>query len=99
LKFDASVKHIVSEKLWAKSNKYKFIGFLKKTIRYYLYHLVEQKCFISEHATFLEKKHVLERSSGKTIELEEVEEPYTDIQIEHEHEVITLDVQLEAQEI
>jgi hypothetical protein len=32
LKFDASVKHIVSEKLWAKSNKYKFIRFLKKLL-------------------------------------------------------------------
>jgi hypothetical protein len=49
------VKHNVSEKLEAKSDKYKFMGYPKQTAGYYFYHSIEQKVFISKHATFLEK--------------------------------------------
>jgi hypothetical protein len=49
------VKHNVSEKLEAKSDKYKFVGYPKQTAGYYFYHSVKQKVFVSKHATFLEK--------------------------------------------
>jgi hypothetical protein len=52
---DVYVKHNVSEKLEAKSDKYKFMGYPKQTAGYYFYHSIEQKVFISKHATFLEK--------------------------------------------
>jgi hypothetical protein len=35
--------------------------------------------FFSKHATILEKKFVLERSSERKIELEEVQEPQTNV--------------------
>jgi hypothetical protein len=35
------MKCIVSEKLKAKLDKYKFVGYPKEIIGYYLYHLVE----------------------------------------------------------
>jgi hypothetical protein len=40
---DAYVKHILFEKLGVKLDKYKFVGYPKETIGYYLYHPVEQK--------------------------------------------------------
>jgi hypothetical protein len=41
---DAYVKHILFERLGVKLDKYKFVGYPKETIGYYLYHPVEQKC-------------------------------------------------------
>jgi len=43
LKCNTYIKHIVSEKLGAKLDKHKFVGYLKEIIGYYLYHPVEQK--------------------------------------------------------
>lgn len=40
---DIYVKHIVSENIWAKSNKFNFIRYLKKTIGYYFYHPNKKK--------------------------------------------------------
>jgi hypothetical protein len=40
-------------KIWGdKSNKYKFIRYPKETIGYYLYHLVEEKGYVSKHLHF-----------------------------------------------
>jgi hypothetical protein len=39
---DVYVKHNVSEKLKAKSDKYKFMGYSKETVGYHSYNLVEQ---------------------------------------------------------
>jgi len=48
----AYVKYIVFEKLWAKPDNCKFVGYLKEFVGYYFYHPIEQKVFVS---TFLEK--------------------------------------------
>jgi hypothetical protein len=45
LRCDTYIKHDVSEKLGDKSDKYKFMGYPKENIRYYLYHHIKQKCF------------------------------------------------------
>jgi hypothetical protein len=45
LRCDAYIKHDVSEKLGDKSDKYKFVGYPKENIRYYLYRHIKQKCF------------------------------------------------------
>ena len=43
MRCDVYVKHIVSEKLGAKSHKYKFVWYLKTIIEYYLYYPIEKK--------------------------------------------------------
>jgi hypothetical protein len=60
--YDAYVKRILFEKLGSKSDKYKFVGYIKETIGYYFYHPIEQKLFFSKHVAFIEKKiiHVKE---------------------------------------
>jgi len=50
--YDVYMKHIVSEKLGAKLDKYKFMIYSKELIGYHFYYLVEQKMFVSKHATF-----------------------------------------------
>ena len=47
------MKHIVFKKLRAKSDKCKFIGYPKESIRYYFYHPIEQRVFVSKYTTFL----------------------------------------------
>ena len=69
----AYVKHIVSDKLEAKSDKCLFVGYPKETKGYYFYHASEQKAFVSRHSTFLEKEFLLTESSR--IELDEVQDP------------------------
>ena len=63
------MKHNVSKKLEAKSDKYKFVGYPKQTTKYYFYHPVKQKIFFSKHVIFLEKEFVLEISSGEQLNL------------------------------
>jgi len=46
------MKRIVSEKLGAKLDNYKFVEYPKESVGYYLYHLIEQKImFISKYTT------------------------------------------------
>ena len=63
----AYVKHIESEKLGARSERYLFMGYPKETRGYYFYNPLEQKVFVSKHATFLEKEFLLKESSGSEI--------------------------------
>ena len=68
------VKHASSDKLGARSDKCKFVGYPKEIIGYYFYNSTKQKVFVSKHATFLEKKFLLEGTRGSKIVLE-VQEP------------------------
>ena len=52
----------------------------KKTNRYYFYHPIDQKEFISRNATFL-KNEFIQRGSGRNIELTEVHDLQTDPKI------------------
>ena len=52
----AYVKYLKIDKLEAKSDKYNFIGYPKKTKGYYFYLADEQKVFVSLRAVFLGKK-------------------------------------------
>ena len=69
------MKHIESDKLEAKSHKCLFMAYPKETRGYYFYNLIEQKMFVSRHATFLEKEFLQKESSGSKIELDEVQDP------------------------
>ena len=66
------MKHIISKKLGAKLDNYKSKKYLKESIIYYFYHLIEQKVFVSKYVTFLKKEFVLEMSSERKKEVNEV---------------------------
>jgi hypothetical protein len=67
------------KKLRIKSNKYKFIGYPKGIIGYYLHHLVEKKCLSQYILPFLKKKLFLKGVVRGKIELDEVQEPQIEI--------------------
>ncbi|WRX11509.1 Reverse transcriptase [Theobroma cacao] len=91
------VKRTISDKLEARSDKCKFVGHPKETHGYYFYNPIEQKVFVSRHATFLEKEFLNERASGSKVVLEEVRDPQIDIPLELEPEIRTSDIQPQSQ--
>ncbi|WRX12996.1 Integrase [Theobroma cacao] len=94
----AYVKRTMSDKLEARSEKCKFVGYPKETHEYYFYNPIEQKVFVSRHATFLEKVLLNERASGSKVVLEEVRDLQIDIPLELEPEIVTSDIQPQSQE-
>ena len=50
----AYVKNNFGHKLSARTDKCRFVGYLKEGIRFLFYNATQQKIFISRHATFLE---------------------------------------------
>jgi hypothetical protein len=54
--------------------------------------------FVSKYTTFLEKEFVLERRCERKIEINELQEPQIDIQMEQKLEAITFDVHPKTQE-
>ncbi|WRX25832.1 Integrase [Theobroma cacao] len=68
----AYVKRTMFDKLEARSDKCKFMGYPKETHEYYFYNPIEQKVFVSRHATFLEKEFLNERASRSKVVLEKV---------------------------
>ena len=70
------------DKLGVRSVKYEFLGQPKEIARYYFYNPNKQNVFVSKHEHFLEKKFVLEKSNGSKIDLEKVQEPWTNILME-----------------
>ena len=56
-------KNIFGYKLSARSDKYRFVMYPKKTNGYYFYHSIDQKVFVSRHATFLKNKFIQEEGS------------------------------------
>ena len=45
------------------------VGYPKESIRYIFYYPTEHKVFVSKYTIFIEKESILERDSGKKIEL------------------------------
>ena len=75
----AYVKRNFGHKLDTRADKYLFVGYPKDSIGYLFYHPTEQKVFVSRHATFMEKEFILERGSGRNIEINEVQQKQIDI--------------------
>ena len=73
----AYVKRNFGHKLDARADKYLFIGYPRDSIGYLFYHPTEQKVFVSRHATFMEKEFILQKGSGRNIELGEVQQKDT----------------------
>ena len=70
----AYVKRNFGHKLDTRADKCLFVGFSRDSIGYQFYHLTNQKVFVSRHATFLEEEFILQKESGRSIELGEVQE-------------------------
>ena len=66
------VKHLKTDKLGPKSNKYLFIGYPKKIKRYYFPFADKQKVFVSNRDVFLEKEFLGEGTNISKIKLDEV---------------------------
>ena len=67
------MKNVDRYKLDVRSEKYRFIGYPKESIGYYFYNPTQQKVFVGRYAIFLEKEFVQEGGSGRSVELEKVQ--------------------------
>ena len=73
------MKRQISDKLAPKSEKYLFIGYPKETKGYYFYNASENKVFVARDGAFLEREFISKRTSGSTVQLEEIQDPQTSI--------------------
>ena len=89
---EAYVKRQISDKLAPKSDKCLFIGYPKKTKGYYFYNAFENKVFVARNGVFLEREFIFKRTSGSTVQLEEIQDLQTSI-------VPNMELQLDQQVI
>ena len=61
------------DKLAPKTEKCLFVGYPKETKGYYFYNPTENKVFVAQKATFLEKEFVFKKNSGSKVHLEEIQ--------------------------
>ncbi|WKA12852.1 hypothetical protein VitviT2T_030203 [Vitis vinifera] len=83
----AYVKKLQTDKLEARSDKCRFIGYPKETMGYYFYHPLDHKVFVARGGTFLEREFLAEGSHGKEIELDETQEETNETTAAQEHEM------------
>nr|GEV22244.1 hypothetical protein [Tanacetum cinerariifolium] len=74
---EALVKRDTPDKLQQRSVKCIFIGCPKETMGYYFYFLPKNKIVVARHVEFLEKNLVSQEASGRTVELEEIQDEDT----------------------
>ncbi|KAI5435633.1 hypothetical protein KIW84_022156 [Lathyrus oleraceus] len=68
------VKRQISTKLEPKSDKCLFVGYPKETRGYYFYNPSEGKVFVARTGVFLENNFISKGTSGRKVELEEIQE-------------------------
>ena len=61
------MKNIDRHKPSDRSEKYRFVDYLKENIGYYFYHPTQQKVFVGWHAIFLKKEFIQKRGSGRSV--------------------------------
>ncbi|VFQ82075.1 unnamed protein product [Cuscuta campestris] len=84
---EAYVKRLMtSSKLGPKSDKVIFVGYPKETRGYAFYHPSDNKIFVARNGTFLEKDFLSTITSGRKVDLEEIQEPQEEVPIVLEHE-------------
>ena len=71
---EAFLKRLQSDKLAPKSDKCIFVGYPKETLGYYFYNQSEGKVFVARNGVFLEKEFLKGEKSGRTVQLEEVQD-------------------------
>ena len=52
-----------------------FVGYPKETKGYYFYNASENKVFVARNGVFLEREFISKRTSGSTVQLEEIQDP------------------------
>ncbi|KAD5318121.1 hypothetical protein E3N88_18067 [Mikania micrantha] len=91
---EAYPKQYTQNKLEARSTKCIFVGYPRDCMGYYFYDPTEQKVFIARKAEFLETKFLSEGTSGRTVELEEVQDSQDDthlVDTSNQHEDVEND--------
>jgi hypothetical protein len=68
------VKHLMSNKLTPKSDKYFFVGYSRETKGYYFYNKAEGKVFVTHNGVFMEKEFISEGVCGSKVQLKEIQE-------------------------
>ena len=71
---EAYVKRLQTDKLAPKSDKCYFIGYPKGSFGYYFYNPTQQKVFVARDSVFLEREFISNKSSGRNIHLETVQD-------------------------
>src|SRR4051812_28795851 len=83
------VKRIQPTKLDPRSKKCNFVGYPKETIGYSFYLPSENKVFVAKSGVFLEKEFLAKEVSGRTIQLNDINESSATVDMAKEPEVIT----------
>ncbi|GJT83981.1 putative RNA-directed DNA polymerase [Tanacetum coccineum] len=68
---EAHVKRHTPDKLQQRSVKCIFVGYPKETMGYYFYYPPENKIVVERYADFLEKDFILQKESGRNVELDD----------------------------
>nr|GFA03846.1 retrovirus-related Pol polyprotein from transposon TNT 1-94 [Tanacetum cinerariifolium] len=68
---EAHLKCHTPDKLQQRSVKCIFVGYPKETMGYYFYYPPENKIVVERYADFLEKDFILQKESGRIVELED----------------------------
>nr|GEY30034.1 hypothetical protein [Tanacetum cinerariifolium] len=71
LGYEAHVKRHTPDKLQQRSIKCIFVGYPKETIGYYFYYPPKNKIVVERYADFLETDFILQKESGRIVELED----------------------------
>nr|GFC65863.1 hypothetical protein [Tanacetum cinerariifolium] len=64
-------KRHTADKLKQRSVKCIFVGYPKETMGYYFYYPPENKVVVERYADFLEREFILQKESGRTVELDD----------------------------
>nr|GFD06499.1 retrotransposon protein, putative, Ty1-copia subclass [Tanacetum cinerariifolium] len=67
----AHVKRHTNDKLEQRFVKCIFVGYPKETMGYYFYYPPENKVIVERYADFLEREFILQKESGRTVELDD----------------------------
>nr|GEV46482.1 retrotransposon protein, putative, Ty1-copia subclass [Tanacetum cinerariifolium] len=87
---EAHVKHYTADKLEQRSIKYIFVGYPKETMGYYFYYPPENKVVVEKYADFLEREFILQKESGRTVELDDEDKIPSENTSEHHIEAESL---------
>nr|GFC63889.1 retrotransposon protein, putative, Ty1-copia subclass [Tanacetum cinerariifolium] len=68
---EAHVKRHTVEKLEQRSVKCIFVGYPKETMGYYFYYPPENKVVVERYEDFLEREFILQKESGRVVELDD----------------------------
>ena len=95
---ESYVRRQVLDKLGPKSDKCYFIGYPKETKGYYFYIPSQHKVFVAKTGVFLERDFVSRKTSGRTFDLEEIQDLDNSTEVEQEPQSV-VDGEIVAQRV